>query len=235
MQFTDGQLNLPHDFTYFILSVLASGLTFSTVKLHIRLSYYFFVLTKNSAALLNTKTTTVENKKYKTLLYLMYYNVLSPLIVSVLFIKPLVEVLLVPDYLSESTWRILRIAVVVISICLRMMTFREELQFYFNESYFLVQRLMQDKNEKIFRYIKLRITENFFNTWYAIFQHICNLVIPMLLLLCYVHRLVSYVSVSENFNYNLDFTKVQNRLAELERESLLQGGKKGKINIFDDS
>lgn len=49
LKFSDGKLELPYEFTYFILSAFASCLTFVTVKLNIRLSYYFYVLTKNSA------------------------------------------------------------------------------------------------------------------------------------------------------------------------------------------
>ena len=71
---------------------------------------------------------------------------------------------------------------------------------------------MVDKNEKIFRYIKLRIQENFQDTWYAVFQHICNMIVPMLLLLIYVHRLVSFESVDSNFSYNLDFSKVYTKI-----------------------
>lgn len=107
---------------------------------------------------------------------------------------------------------------VVVTICTRMLTFREELQFHFNESYFFVQKLMQEKNEKVFRYIKLRIQENFLNTWYAVFQQSCNFIIPMLLLLSYIHRLVAFAIVPDNFNPALDFSKFYNKL-ESERQA----------------
>ena len=57
----------------------------------------------------------------------MYFNLLGPLLVSVFYIEPLFESLVVPDYLSLTTWKIIRIGVVVTTICLRMLTFREEL------------------------------------------------------------------------------------------------------------
>lgn len=127
----------------------------------------------------------------------MYINVLSPLLVVVLYLSPLVEVLLVPDYISETVWRVGRISFVICALCLRMLTFREEIQFHFNESYFYVQKLMTDKNEKIFRYIKLRIQENFLATWYSIFQHACNYIVPILLVLLYVSRLVAFTALPE--------------------------------------
>ena len=100
---------------------------------------------------------------------LMYGNVFLPLIVIIMFIKPLVEVHVVPEHLSPTTWGNIRVLMIVLCICLRLLTFREELQFHFNESYFLVQKLMVDKNEKIFRYVRLRMQENFLNTWYLVF------------------------------------------------------------------
>jgi len=101
---------------------------------------------------------------------MLYVNFLTPLLISILYINPLLETYIVPEYMSESVFRVIRVAIVVMSICLRMLTFREELQFVFNESYFMVQKLMVEKNEKVFRYIKLRIQENFLNTWYTVYQ-----------------------------------------------------------------
>jgi hypothetical protein len=39
-----GKLDFPIDFTYVVLAVFASLLTFATVKLNIRFAYYFYVL-----------------------------------------------------------------------------------------------------------------------------------------------------------------------------------------------
>ena len=66
---------------------------------------------------------------------------------------------------------------------------------------------MIEKNEKVFRYIKLRIQENFLNTWYTIYQQSCNLMLPMMLLLTYVHRLVAFLSVPIE-NQQLNFEKI---------------------------
>ena len=141
----------------------------------------------------------------------MYFNLLSPLLIVCLYWTPILESIVVPDYISQSIWSLFRIVFVVIAIGMRMITFREEIQFHFNESYFYVQKLMVDKDEKMFRYIKLRITENFLETWYAIFQHACNYIIPVLLVLCYINRLVSFVTVSEA-SLNLDYTKIVDKI-----------------------
>ena len=82
-----------------------------------------------------------------------------------------------------------------------------------NESYFYVQKLMTDKDEKIFRYIKLRITENFNATWYAVFQHCANYIVPILLVLSYINRLVAFIPTNEkNPNFNLDYTKIVEKI-----------------------
>lgn len=198
MSLLGGKLNLPHDFTYGVLSLGAAVLTFATVRINIRFAYYFYVLTKNSATLLASRSdNTPEQVRYRRHLYLMYLNMLAPLLIAVFYLTPLVETLIVPDLLSESVWRLGRMVFVVGTVCLRLVTFREEVQFHFNESYFYVQKLMTDKNEKIFRYIKLRIQENFLATWYAVFQHSCNYALPILLVLAHVNRIVAFSTLTE--------------------------------------
>jgi hypothetical protein len=73
---------------------------------------------------------------------------------------------------------------------------------------------MTDKNEKIFRYIKLRITENFLATWYTVFQQMCNYIVPILLILIYVNRLVAFVPGK---SYELDYTKIHEKINSVGR------------------
>jgi hypothetical protein len=202
-----GGFNLPVGFSYFILATFAALLSFATTRLNIRFAYYFYVLSKNRAQLLASKADTLpEYKTYKRHLSIMFFNLFSPLIICLLYITPLFESVLVPDVLSQGAWNALRIAFVIGSVAVRTLTFREEVQFHFNESYFYVQRLMIDKDEKIFRYIKLRITENYNDTWYAVFQHACNFAVPVLLILAYINRLVAFATTSVSMA--LDFTKI---------------------------
>eukprot|EP00347_Sterkiella_histriomuscorum_P023126 403335847 len=232
LELLGGRLDLPHEFSYSLLAAFAALISFCTVRLSIRFSYYFFMLTKNRQIVMATKKGD-ELRRYKVLLYSMFVNLLSPLIVTLFYVKPLLEAFIVPEYLEESTWRVLRVGVVVTAICMRILTYREELQFLFNESYFLVQKLMIDKNEKIFRYIKLRIQENFLNTWYLVFQQTCNLIHPMLLLLIYVHRLVSFIT-SDQSSQRLDYASIYKRISEEQNKAQLNG-QKFEYNIFQDT
>ena len=56
----------------------------------------------------------------------MYFNILAPLILVVLFVTPLLETMIVPDYLSVGTWKVIRLAMVVLTISARVFSFREE-------------------------------------------------------------------------------------------------------------
>ncbi len=47
-----GRLDLPYEFTYSLMATLASLLTFATAKLNIRFSHYFFMISKNSQAVM---------------------------------------------------------------------------------------------------------------------------------------------------------------------------------------
>lgn len=93
----------------------------------------------------------------------------------------------------------------MIAICMRTLTFKEELQFHFNESYFLVQKLMIDKSERIFRYIRLRMQENFLKTWYTVFQQCSNLAIPMLIVLAFVDKHISYLNIADEKSLDFNF------------------------------
>ena len=184
--------------------------TFGTTKLNIRFSYYFYVITKNSQQLLESRDpSSAEYAKYRKHIMLLYLNILTPVIIVSLFISPLFEALLVPDYLPKHVWVLLRIFVVIGTIGVRMIIFLDELQFHLNESYFYIQRLMTDKDEKIFRYVKLRIEENYKATWYSVFQHCANHIVPILLILAYINRLVSFIPADEkNIGFPLDYSKI---------------------------
>jgi hypothetical protein len=85
-------------------------------------------------------------------------NFLAPILMIVILVDPLFKNLLVPKYLNSEFMLAFQIMSVLICCGFRALTFREELQFQFNESYFLIHRLMLDKNAQVFRYVKLRIT-----------------------------------------------------------------------------
>jgi len=133
----------------------------------------------------------------------MYFNFLAPLFICMTFMPALLKVYVVPDYVGEEMWRVLRVVSIVIAIMVKTLTFREELQYHFNESYFYVQKLMTEINEKLFRYIRLRMQANFLETWFNVFQQMSMMTIPMLLLFCYVHRIVSfYTTPQQQFDFS---------------------------------
>lgn len=56
-----------------------------------------------------------------------------------------------------------------------------------------MHRIVQDKNAQLFKYIKLRIQENFLSTFYTAFQQLCHFMIPSLLTLMYIFKLMQYL------------------------------------------
>lgn len=81
---------------------------------------------------------------------MMVINFIYPLLMVLLLINPIVKPLLVPDFISHKTYTILKVAISFGGCMFRCLTFRKELQFTFNESYVMIQKLIIDKNEKLF-------------------------------------------------------------------------------------
>ena len=52
--------------------------------------------------------------------------------------------------------------------------------------------MLEDKNEKIFKYVQLRMRENFFNTWYYVFQQCATFMVPAILTFIWVTKLISF-------------------------------------------
>mmetsp|Transcript_12366 Transcript_12366/g.12159 ORF Transcript_12366/g.12159 Transcript_12366/m.12159 type:complete len:124 (+) Transcript_12366:641-1012(+) len=121
-----GSLELPHQYTYFLLALMASGISFCIVQLNVTFAYYMFTLTRPTMTIRMSETP--ENYKlYKKLLYIMYGNILLPVLVCLSFISPLSKQLLVPEYLSEDIFIVSRIMLVMATLMFRMLSFREEL------------------------------------------------------------------------------------------------------------
>ena len=77
----------------------------------------------------------------------------------------------------KSRW-FLKIAIIILIILAKVCTFYDELQFNWNESYFYIQKLMQNKSEKLFQYIQLKMRLKFLNAWITWFQYMAIFLIP---------------------------------------------------------
>jgi hypothetical protein len=71
--------------------------------------------------------------------------------------------------LEQSTWEVMRLGVVIFFMILRYLSFREELQLQFDQSYSIISLMMIEKNSKAFQYVKLRVEQNFNYTWFTVF------------------------------------------------------------------
>lgn len=69
---------------------------------------------------------------------------------------------------------------------------------------------MQDKDERLFKYIQARITQTFHETWYHIFVQSTTFVLPWLICLCILHRIVFSAGVTlEEFDFKSTIEKIQ--------------------------
>ena len=86
MELLGGKLALPYECSYAFFAASSALLTFCIVKLNIRFAYYFYIISKNSSQILSSKVASPEKKKYRNLLYLMLFNLIAPLLISILYI-----------------------------------------------------------------------------------------------------------------------------------------------------
>lgn len=75
---------------------------------------------------------------------------ISPIIILLLFINPAIKTVVVPEYMSDEAYDVSKYVVVVIAALLRSQTFRKELQFVCDESFQLMQGIVQTKSEQMF-------------------------------------------------------------------------------------
>lgn len=69
-----------------------------------------------------------------------------------------------------------------------------------------------EKSEDTFLYVRTRVTQNFRDTWYTIFQTATNFMIPVLLVLCTLHRIVAFSNMDKrmtDFDFSSTITKLR--------------------------
>jgi len=130
-------------------------------------------------------------------------NFIAPVIGCMFYVKPLSKDLLVPSVLNDNQFELFRFIVITGIIVFKVIDFRQQVQFKFNESYLYVEKFMMDVNRKLFDYIRYRMSANFLETWYIIFQNCAYLILPMYLLMCEYQRYLTFqVSPTTEFDFS---------------------------------
>ena len=127
------KVNIMVEFTYMVYALAAAVLGFLIVKPSISYAFYFFFMSR-TADTTNSKfmETKSEGKRFTfgQLIKLNYLNFLAPIFVSLLFMNELTGSVVTQNLgISEYSWQIIRMMIILCVIALRFLTFREELQF----------------------------------------------------------------------------------------------------------
>ena len=154
------KVNIMVEFTYMIYALAAAILGFLLVKPSISYAFYFFFMSRTADSASNYLETQSEGKRFTfgQLIKLNYVNFLAPIFVSLLFMNELTGSIFTQTLgLSEYSWQIIRLMIVLCVIALRFLTFREELQFQFDQSYYIIAKMIQndvEKTENTFLYVR---------------------------------------------------------------------------------
>ena len=120
--------------------------------------------------------------------------------------------------LDILVWNNIRLLLALGVVSLRFLTFRDELQFQFNQSYYIISRMIQEeveKTENTFLYVRSRVAQNFNDTWFTIFQQATTFMIPVLLMVCAVHRILMFGTIDRKAT-ELDFSGTITKLREVQ-------------------
>ena len=215
------EVHIAPEFTYTLLAGFAAMMSFILVKQNVNFAFYFFVFNRSasgrhSSAFLETK----EEGKYFTfgnLMKLLYLNFLGPIIIVILFVYELSGSIVVDKLgASKEVWEILRLFIVIGFVAAKTVVFREEMQFQFDQSYFVISKMMQDKDEKLFQYVQARVTQNFRETWYDIFQTSSQFIQPILLVICFLNRALT-LSAAGQRTVVYDFTSTHAKIRDAQQ------------------
>ena len=67
--------------------------------------------------------------------------------------------------------------------------------------------------ENMFNYVSHRVTQNFYDTWFTIFQLASTFMIPVLLVLCAIHRIATYGGIDKKLT-EFDFSATIQKLRD---------------------
>lgn len=144
------------EWSYAFFGLLGASISFCVVNNQVKFAHFFFEFSE-SEDLLDTEVKESDDvqlksskKMQKILSAFVYTNFLAPVFLILTYLTPVLKQLLVPDVMSDKSYAILKYSLTFVVCILRCLTFREEVQQTFNESYKLIQNLVQNKNEKLF-------------------------------------------------------------------------------------
>lgn len=153
------------EFTYSVYALAAATIGFFNVKQNVNYAFYFFVMTRTAAKESTSRflETRNEGKRFTfgTLIKLLYANFLAPIFIVFLFMHELTGAFVVETLgLWEMHWQVIRLLTVLGLVAVRFLIFREELQFQFDQSYYIISRMITeevDKTENTFLYVRSRV------------------------------------------------------------------------------
>lgn len=82
----------------------------------------------------------------------------------------------------------------------------------------MIRKMMDEGSEqslKVFQYVSQRVRQTFLETWFAIFMQTASLGVPLLLIVCYMHRVISFASLRQA-DLLYDFKPIIERIKEHE-------------------
>jgi len=133
-QLFGGRIELQIEFTVFMMALLASFISFSIVRNCITFAFYFFVTSRTAKQTPSEVMDTNEPGQrftFKTQIRLMYLNFLTPILIVLLYCDELTGSNFTA-VISIETWRLARVLPVFLLAMLKVITFKEELQFQFD-------------------------------------------------------------------------------------------------------
>lgn len=214
---TEEKIRVSPDLFYLTLSLFSAVASITVVHLAIKNAYHFFYLNKSIELSYAEGDNANAEKLSKTRVWLTL-SFFSPLIVIFMYIPSLSSGFLVPEIMTMNSFEILRIWLQFGVILLKAIMFYDELQFDFDENYLYIQKLMQNKNERLFKYIQLKMKLKFVNIWVTSFQYLSMFLIPTMLLFAYTHKFISLLYNPNLPNYDMS------ELAEKPSPDVIQSG-----------
>lgn len=197
----------PQQFSVFV-SILSGAIAAGLVDRAIKFSYHFHTVCKNEDELRQETTDEKVIGEYVRLKMKLMVGYFIPIVIIFLHVPSLSRDLVV-GYITQRQYEIVKTVLTIVLTLLRTITFHDELQFRYNEGYLYVQRLVADKSEKLFRYVRYRLQEGFTNVWKTAITYIATIMIPLTLAFAILHRQfqqysMGYAPIKYDFESVLD-------------------------------